>query len=246
MQPLSPVNLTGKRNNHSMKDFKGFSGKTGNIQLPQEFFRAVLPELTDFDETRLVLILFWYLQNRDENEGYVLVEDLLAEPLVRSVFDSDIDTVETRVRTALDRAAIDQLVLLGNKENKEFIFLNSPRGAALYKGLQSGEWQPDTEMGSSLPLPENRPNIFTLYEQNIGLITPLMAETLADAEKTYPSDWIEDAVKIAVERNARNWRFIDAILRSWKEKGRNEKDQRSAAESRKRDSEGEFSDFIHH
>jgi DnaD/phage-associated family protein len=116
----------------------------------------------------------------------------------------------------------------------------------LLKGLQSGEWQPDAGLGSTFPLPENRPNIFTLYEQNIGLITPLMAETLTEAEKTYPLDWIEEAVKIAVERNARNWRFIDAILRSWKEKGRNEKDQRTAAESRKRDSEGEFSDFIRH
>ncbi len=229
-----------------MKDFKGFSGKTGNIQVPPEFFNELLPALNDLDEIRLVLILFWYLQSRDENTGYVLVEDLLAEPLVKKVFEADNGTFEMRLKKALGTAVSDQLVLLGKKENREFLFINSPRGAALLKGLQSGEWQPDTDLMSTLPLPENRPNIFTLYEQNIGLITPLMAETLAEAEKTYPPDWIEEAVKIAVERNARNWRFIDAILRSWKEKGRNEKDQRSAAESRKRDSEGEFSDFIRH
>jgi DNA replication protein len=229
-----------------MIDFKGFSGKTGNIQIPPEFFNAVLPELKDLDEIRLVLILFWYLQTRDENAGYILLEDFLTEPLVKSVFETDEKTFEMRLRTALGKAVSDHLVLLGKKEDREFLFINSPRGAALRKGLQSGEWQPDAVSGGTLPLPENRPNIFTLYEQNIGLITPLMAETLTEAEKTYPPEWIEDAVKIAVERNARNWRFIDAILRSWKEKGRNEKDQRSAAESRKRDSEGEFSDFIRH
>jgi DnaD/phage-associated family protein len=246
MLPPLPVNLIGKRNNQLMKDFKGFSGKTGNIQVPPEFFRDVLPELDDINEIKLVLILFWYLQSKDENSGYILVDDLLAEPLVKSVFDLGEDSFEPRLRKALGKAVSDHLVLLGKKENCEFLFLNSPRGAALYKGLLSGEWQPDAEMVTTLPLPENRPNIFSLYEQNIGLITPLMAETLIEAERTYPVEWIEEAVKIAVERNARNWRFIDAILRSWKEKGRNEKDQRSAAESRKRDSEGEFSDFIRH
>jgi len=229
-----------------MKNFKGFSGKTGNIQLPPEFFSIALPELKDPDELRLVLILFWYLQSRDENTGYVLVDDLLAEPLVKEIFAADADTYETRLRTAINRAVNDQLLLLGKKGTHEFLFINSPRGAALFKGLQSGEWQPGTGTINTLPLSDERPNIFTLYEQNIGLITPLMAETLTDAEKTYPPEWIEEAVKIAVERNARNWRFVDAILRSWKEKGRNEKDQRSAAESRKRDSEGEFSDFIRH
>ena len=116
----------------------------------------------------------------------------------------------------------------------------------MLKGLVSGEWQPDTSSFAGTPISETRPNIFTLYEQNIGLLTPLMADTLLDAEKTYPAEWIEDAFKIAVERNARNWRFIDAILRSWKEKGRDEKDQRSTEEGRKRDSEGEFGDFILH
>ena len=124
--------------------------------------------------------------------------------------------------------------------------IDSPRGAALCQGLTSGDWVPGETSIAPLSLAEERPNIFSLYEQNIGLITPLMAETLADAEKTYPSEWIEEAVKIAVERNARNWRFVEAILRSWKEKGRYERDQRSTSESRKRDSEGEFGDFIRH
>ena len=78
------------------------------------------------------------------------------------------------------------------------------------------------------------------------MLTPIIADTLVDAEKTYPAGWIEEAMKIAVERNARNWRFIEAILRSWKEKGRDEKDQRPSAESRKRDSEGEFGEFVRH
>ena len=33
---------------------------------------------------------------------------------------------------------------------------------------------------------EKSPNIFTMYEENIGLLTPMIAEELRDAEKTYP------------------------------------------------------------
>ena len=48
-----------------------------------------------------------------------------------------------------------------------------------------------------------RPNIFTLYEQNIGLLTPLIADQLRDMEKSYPPDWIDEAFTIAVGRNKR-------------------------------------------
>jgi DNA replication protein len=94
--------------------------------------------------------------------------------------------------------------------------------------LQQGSWRPSPE---GLPAPllgEERPNIFRLYEENIGPLTPMVADLLRDAEAVYPADWLEEAVKIAVQRNARNWRFVEAVLRRWKEEGRHEQDRRDA------------------
>jgi DnaD/phage-associated family protein len=65
-----------------------------------------------------------------------------------------------------------------------------------------------------------RPNIFQLYEQNIGLLTPLLASQLEDAADHYPVDWIEAAFNEAVQRNKRNWKYISAILRRWETEGR--------------------------
>jgi DNA replication protein len=65
-----------------------------------------------------------------------------------------------------------------------------------------------------------RPNIFVLYEQNIGLLSPLIADELRDAADRYPADWIEAAFREAVEHNKRNWRYIRAILRRWETEGR--------------------------
>jgi DNA replication protein len=65
-----------------------------------------------------------------------------------------------------------------------------------------------------------RPNIFVLYEQNIGLLSPLIADELRDAAERYPAEWIEAAFREAVEHNKRNWRYIRAILRRWETEGR--------------------------
>jgi DnaD/phage-associated family protein len=65
-----------------------------------------------------------------------------------------------------------------------------------------------------------RPNIFALYEQNIGLLTPLIAEQLQEAERRYPQDWIESAFTEAVSNNKRSWRYIERILERWTLEGR--------------------------
>lgn len=62
-------------------------------------------------------------------------------------------------------------------------------------------------------------NIFQLYEENIGPLTPMIREMLIEAESEYQFNWIEEALKIAIQANARNWRFINAVLRNWKVNG---------------------------
>jgi DnaD/phage-associated family protein len=75
----------------------------------------------------------------------------------------------------------------------------------------------------------------------------MIAETLRDAEDTYPNQWIEEAVQIAVENNVRRWNYVDAILKRWQEGGRDEReDRRDTEKDRRRYVEGEFSDFIEH
>jgi DnaD/phage-associated family protein len=230
-----------------MPKFEGFTGKSKlNIQIPEEFFTRVLPELDDPDELKGILFVFWYLQAREENTGYATRAELFAEPLVAAAIGVDIQEREKKFSKAIEKAVKRGVFLSARQDEEDYIFINSPRGKALLQGLKTGDWQAQVTGLPAVSLADERPNIFTLYEQNIGVLTPIIADTLVDAEKTYPAGWIEEAMKIAVERNARNWRFIEAILRSWKEKGRDEKDQRPVAESRKRDSEGEFGEFVRH
>ena len=67
---------------------------------------------------------------------------------------------------------------------------------------------------------EPRLNIFQLYEQNVGLLQPLLAEELEEAARDFPATWIEQAFKIAVGRNVRHWRYIRSILDRWEREGK--------------------------
>ena len=100
------------------------------------------------------------------------------------------------------------------------LFPATPEGTSRFEALQAGELT-KAEIQAANPLPDpSKPNIFNLYEQNIGPLTPMVAEILkADAE-TYPESWLRDAIQEAVSRNIRNWKYVQAILKSWQEKGR--------------------------
>ena len=67
-----------------------------------------------------------------------------------------------------------------------------------------------------------RPNVFGLYEDNVGMLSPMIAEELKEAEELYPQSWIEDAFKEAVGHNKRSWRYIAAILERWQQEGRDD------------------------
>ncbi len=83
---------------------------------------------------------------------------------------------------------------------------------------------------SKINIVVERPTIFALYEQNIGLLTPLLAEKLQDAEGRYPLEWIEAAFEEAVSNNKRNWRYIERILERWAVEGMNSGKDRGPAE----------------
>jgi DnaD/phage-associated family protein len=81
------------------------------------------------------------------------------------------------------------------------------------------------------PLPP-RPNIYTLYEQELGALTPMLAQMLDLIDKEYPAGWFKDAVKEAKQSSSRgvSLKYVDAILKRWKTEGRTVNNVRKAPE----------------
>lgn len=67
---------------------------------------------------------------------------------------------------------------------------------------------------------DRRPDIFSLYEENIGMLTPMIADELREARKHYSETWIDDAIREAANQNKRRWSYISAILERWSSEGK--------------------------
>jgi DnaD/phage-associated family protein len=67
---------------------------------------------------------------------------------------------------------------------------------------------------------EEKPaDVFQNYEKNIGVITPMIADALRDAERSDGPDWVCAAIEEAVRNNVRSWKYCEAILRRWRKDG---------------------------
>jgi DnaD/phage-associated family protein len=228
-------------------EFKGFpDGKVRLVPVPEPFFTQLLPGLGDPDQLRLLLHIFWRLDRMEGTIRYLLHGDFSQDAIVAGIFAGQ-DPIQPRLEAALEGLVRCGALLKGTAGRTEVVYLlNTPRGRAALHSLQHGEWQPGERLEMP-PSPAESSGIFRLYEQNIGPLTPLIADQLTEAEREYSAEWIHEAFKIAVERNKRNWRYIAAILNRWQTEGRDDRKNRSDAQKDGRKYiEGEFSDFIEH
>jgi DNA replication protein len=226
------------------------SGKNPFVPLPETFFSVVLPQIENLGELKVVLHLFWRLYQKEGTPRCASDRELLADPLLRRTLkrQGDPRPVEERLRAALEQAQANGILLRVrvrvDDEIVSWYFFNTDRSRRAVMRLQQGELSPevllDTEgpVGQSpgsggegglsggggtmhaLALEVDRPNIFALYEQNVGLLLPLVAEELREAGERYPQEWIEEAFRLAAQQNKRKWSYIRAILHRWETDGK--------------------------
>lgn len=237
-----------------MEKFTGFpEGNAGQIPIPIVFFHQLLPSITDPGELKLTIYTFYLFERTEGAFRYLRRADYCNDDLFMNSLSNDRDQAERILDLSLDLAQqrgtllLTEMVIGSGKE--KLYFLNSPRGRAAIKAIQNGQWtsgalaEPKTEV--------HTPNIFQLYEEHIGPLSPLIAEELGEAQDTYPAEWISEAFRIAAEKDKRSWRYVLAILSRWQREGthgRKEKseDRRSSPEARRRYVEGEYSEHIEH
>src|SRR6266496_859204 len=218
-----------------MNKFKGFTDSESFTQLPDTFFHQILKQVDDVAELKVTLYLLWRVEHMEGPFRALSKMDFNIRELGLSAED---------ITNGLEKAVQRGSLLQVQKETAVYFLLNSPRGRAAIQAIENGQWNPKT--GTSAP-PIERPNIFRLYEENIGPLTPLIADALKDAEETYSPEWIADAIECAVEYNKRNWKYCEAILKRWKDEGRGEKqDRHDTEEDRRKYIEGKYSDYIEH
>lgn len=228
-----------------MQPFSGFpSGKVRLTPIPAQFFAELLPEIDHLGEMKVTLYAFWFFDQLETPVRYMTYFDFAGDDrLVKSLGEGELDTA---LELATRRGTLLNVSLRIGDQDEVFYFLNTPRGRAAVQAIKNGQWRPHLEDHPTVSLEVERPNIFRLYEENIGPLTPMIADMLREAEQTYRQEWIEEAIRIAVQNNVRRWRYVEAILRSWQEEGRDGANRRDTEKDRRKYVEGEFADYIEH
>jgi DnaD/phage-associated family protein len=215
-----------------MTVFKGFTSSETFTQVPDSFIHLI-KEINDAAELKVTLYAIWRIEHIEGHFRALCQTDFETEALGMTA-----EEIQLGLGKAVERGTL----LRAEHEADVFYFLNSPRGRLAAEAFTKGNWRESAKIMSA---PMTKSNIFKLYEENIGALTPLLSDMLREAEKNYPAVWFEEAFEIAVSRNIRNWKYVEAILARWKEKGKDErKDQQDVAKDEKRYTESNFSEFL--
>ena len=215
-----------------MSNFTGFTSSETFTQFPDTLFH-LLKEIEDVAELKVTLYAIWRIEHIEGKFRALREMDFEGKSLGLDI---------KKIKLGLEKAVQRGILLRSEHEADVVYFLNSPRGRLSADSFAKGLWHVSA---ASMSAPMNKSNIFKLYEENIGALTPLLSDMLREAEKNYPSVWFEEAFEIAVSRNIRNWKYVEAILARWKEKGKDErKDQQNPVKDADRYTDSEFSEFI--
>jgi DNA replication protein len=218
--------------------FPGFTSSETFTQLPDSLFR-LMGEIDDLDELKVTLYVLWRLEHMEARARYISQGQITEDPgFMRQI---TADGVNSGLGKAVERGTLIRV----ESSAGGLYLLNSPLGRAIAEALKKDPGRATAGVASAPP--REKPNVFKLYEENIGPLTPLMADALKEAEKEYAAEWLTEAFTIAVTRGKRNWKYIEAILKRWKEEGRHEgKDQQDPVKSAERYTKSEFSKYLDH
>ena len=225
-----------------MKTFSGFPpGKVRSVNVPEPVFTDLVPIIDDLAELKLTLHVLWRLGQQRGKVRYLRRADLSSDQmLLAGLGGSPGQALDAALARAVERGTLLRAETIDEETPEEIYFANTPKGRAAVEAIARGEWPEEVESAG-------RPNIFALYEQNISMLTPLIADELREAEQDYPADWIEEAFREAVALNKRSWKYIRAILERWRTEGRGDEAGRRPSEAdRRRYVEGEYGEYIEH
>jgi DNA replication protein len=220
----------------SRSGFSGFpEGPARSTPLPDGFFTELLPAIDHIGELKVTLYAIRALAHKQGTFRWLTRNELAGDAALRAALVGDDPSGEAALTEALERAvARGSLLRVRVGDGSDVYFLNSPKGRAAIQAFERGEWRPDDSTAEALDVSPARPTIYALYEQNIGALTPMIAEHLREAEDSYPEVWIEEAMRIAVDNNVRKWSYVRAILDDWRTRGKDEREDRGDSEKARR------------
>ncbi|MEE9284892.1 MAG: DnaD domain protein [Dehalococcoidia bacterium] len=204
--------------------FAGFPSSGLATPVPNLFFSRVLPRIERPEELAVSLYFFFAQTLKRRSPRFLTRRELAADgALSRSLAalggGEDGEALERGLLLAVERGTLFRATVEIEGGQEELYLVNTPANRRAAEGLAGARLRLEEPLPPAAPA--EPPNIFVLYEENVGGITPLIADELKQAEEIYPAEWIREAFREAVSLNKRSWRYIQRILERWEAEGPN-------------------------
>ncbi len=199
--------------------FSGFPRQVRYTPVPSPLFGPLLGQIDDLGELKCTLRFIWLLHQKRGFPRFVTLKELLAD---RTLVDAlTADGVRRALALAVSRGTLVAASRGGNGDAGRVYALNRDEDrtalARIAEEIAGEGAAAGTPPWEGAP---ERSNVFALYEDNIGMLNPMIADELREGVELYPLDWLEDAFREAVGQNKRSWRYISRILERWEREGR--------------------------
>ncbi len=206
--------------------FSGFDKSTRFTPVPNPLFGPLLEQIQDLAELKVTLRGLWMLHRR-RPQGVTAGAFLSDTALLRglgSLGREPAQEIRRGLQLAVARGTLLMYCPSGDDAAEPVYLLNDHAGRTALARLREDGGLPVVHPSLETPEapPVETPSIFSLYENNVGTISPLLADQLVEAEERYPWSWINQAFQIAVAENKRSWRYIAGILRRWAAEGKDD------------------------
>ena len=209
-----------------MSQFSGFPARMEFTPIPNYFLNVLLPQISDSRELKTSLYMLAVLYRKKGYPRFVTCRELMSNDGLMKSLQAEGEEPEKALRQALQmasqRGTFIHIALDRDGSTEDIYLLNTEADRKTAAKIESGQLKISGLIATEKTYiaTEEPPDIFTLYEQNIGMLTPIIADELKEAEKLYPKSWLRDAVKEAVALNKRNIRYIMRILERWSTEGK--------------------------
>lgn len=190
--------------------------------MPSPVLASLLEEIHDIDELKIILRTIWKLHSKKAGTWRSITQsELCADRTVAAMLQTEGIELEKRVSKALSAATSKGVFLVWKRSKDDEYLLNTEPNRRLVMRSSSPPkrqepYAPETRQNLGPPPAEGL--AIRAYEENIGEITPMVAESIRDSLAFHTEQEIASAIRTAVEANARNWSYVAAVLKRMRER----------------------------
>lgn len=206
--------------------------------VPNVVFSELLPMMDDLAQVKVTLHVFYLLSQKKGSPRYVTLEELRGDTTLMQ----GLEFKKENLTRGLQKAVACGALMLAEADGKAWYFFNTPESVRVLDRLANGELKLAVDVRVVPEEPQPLPNIYKLYEQQIGALSPIIVDELKEAEAEYPPEVIQDAFRSAAENNKRSWRYVNKILLDWTRSNKHEKTSRTSTRERRPSITGKLAD----